>query len=126
MPPGGGGGRGHRWVVWPLLAEPGPKGMREVLEKDSGQVGWCSQLGGSFGEVAVDAETGRGGVGDPGRPCRELTSKCHALPGTGGTLPWPGRALPRGVVLAVRWGALGVLTEAQRGSHGGGLCLERA
>lgn len=40
----GGGGRVTGGSCRPL-SRPGPQGVREVLEKDSGHVGWCSQLG---------------------------------------------------------------------------------
>lgn len=86
---GGEGGRVTGGLCRPL-SRPGPQGMREVLEKDSGQVGWCSQVG--WPTLVkwpwMQNQTG-GGVGS-WETLQRADEQVPRPPGTGGTLPWPG------------------------------------
>lgn len=99
----GEGWEGHRVGRVGLSAGLAPRDEREVLEKDSGQVGWCSSAASTLVKWLWDAEPDGGGVGS--RETLQRADEQVPRSGDGRTLPWPGPGSALvGVVLAVRWG----------------------
>lgn len=119
----GGGGR-VTGGSWSPLSRPGSQGMRgsgrRTVDRWAGVLSW----GGDFGEVAVGCRTRRGW-------CRILWETLQRAdeqvprPGRAARCPGLGRLCPV-MPLAVRWAALGALTEHSGEGHGGGLCLEES